>query len=601
MGFKDADLPDVDLATFGERPHLERMRILSQHWAEYGFGTPWSVHLLYVFKLALYIFLGTVLASFTSGFGGFWEVASYWSEPIFYQKILLWTMMFEILGLGASSGPLAFRFAPPIGGVLHWVRPRTLRSPPWPGTVPLTRGSTRTWFDVAVYVAILATLLTLLLSDGVAKSGQPADSVGLLDPRILAVLIGLLVVAGLRDKVLFLVARGEQYWVAAVFFAVLPFVDMIVAMKLLMVAVWFWAAFSKLGRHFSYVVPPMLSNAPWFRTPRVKRRLYRNYPDDLRPSKLGAVVAHQGTVIEFVVPAILLLSTNRTLTFLALAVIVIFHVFITSTFPLAVPLEWNIFYCFSAVWLFGLHMAPEYGVTAISPWLLIALVGGMSVFPILGNLFPGKISFLPSMRYYAGNWATTQWAFRRGDGDGDLGAEARLNTHIVKAAPNQINQLTDLYGPEAAEMLLQKAVAWRSMHSQGRALSTLIGNHVDAYENYDIREGEFVAGTLLGWQFGDGHTHDERFMAAVQQRCGFGPGEVIVVYLESQPIHIQRQQYRVIDLALGEIERGYVEVADLIGSQPWLENGPLPVYPTARGGADRSPYRAAQKLEASSS
>lgn len=600
MGFKDADLPDVDLATFGKRPHLERMRILSQHWAEYGFGTPWSVHLLYVFKLVFYVFLGTVLASFTSGFGGFWDVATFWSQPIFYQKILLWTMLFEILGLGASSGPLAFRFAPPIGGVLHWVRPKTLRSPPWPGKVPFTRGSTRTVFDVVLYVAILATLLTLLLSDGVEKSGQPADSVGLLDPKLLAVLIGLMVVAGLRDKVLFLVARGEQYWVAAVFFAVLPYVDMIVALKLIMCSVWWWAAFSKLGKHFSYVVPPMLSNAPWFRTPALKRKLYLNYPTDLRPSKLGAFVAHQGTVIEFAIPAILLFSTNRTLTFLALAVIVIFHVFITSTFPLAVPLEWNIFYCFSAVWLFGLHMAPDYGVTAISPWLLLALIAGLFLFPIFGNLFPGKISFLPAMRYYAGNWATTQWAFRKGDG-GNPGAEARLNTHIVKAAPNQINQLTDLYGPEAAEMLLQKAVAWRSMHSQGRALSTLIGNHVDSYENYDIREGEFVAGTLLGWQFGDGHTHNEQFMAAVQRRCNFAPGEVIVVYIESQPVHIARQQYRVIDLALGEIERGYIEVDDLVANQPWLENGPLPVYPTPLRRNERSPYAVAQQFESRSS
>jgi hypothetical protein len=114
-------------------------------------------------------------------------------------------------------------------------------------------------------------------------------------------------------------------------------------------------------------------------------------------------------------------------------------------------------------------------------------------------------------------------------------------------------------------------------------LSTLIGNHVDAYENYNIREGEFVAGTLLGWQFGDGHLHDERLMQAVQERCGFGPGDVIVVYIESQPFHIQRQQYRVVDLALGELERGYIEVADMLAAQPWLPNGPIPVHPARDG------------------
>ncbi|WZU35651.1 hypothetical protein Rruber_05163 (plasmid) [Rhodococcus ruber] len=265
---------------------------------------------------------------------------------------------------------------------------------------------------------------------------------------------------------------------------------------------------------------------------------------------------------------------------LTVAGVVIFHLFITSTFPLAVPLEWNIFYCFSTVWLFGLHMPPEFGVTGISPLLLAVLIGGMFLFPILGNLFPGKISFLPAMRYYAGNWATTQWAFRKG-------TEDRLNTHIVKAGPNQIDQLTALYGRDTAEMLLQKAVAWRSMHSQGRALSSLIGRHVDSYENYDIREGEFVAGNLLGWQFGEGHVHNEQFMRAVQERCEFAPGEVIVVYVESQPIHIRRQQYRVVDLALGEIERGYVELDDIITPQPWLENGPVPVHPTRSPASSR--------------
>lgn len=570
MSFLESDLPDVDPDTFDQRPHLERVKILSRHWAEYGFGTPWVIHLFYVVKIALYAFLGVVVASATSGFGPFWEVGSFWTEPIFYQKLLLWTVLWEVLGLGASSGPLAFRFSPPIGGVLHFARPKTLRLPPWPKVVPFTKGSSRTWFDVALYLAILAMLLVLLFSNGVPKSGQPADSVGLLDPKLLVVLIVLIAVMGLRDRIIFLIARSEQYWVAMIFFAAMPYVDMILGLKLIMCAVWWWAAFSKLGRHFSFVVSAMLSNAPWLRSPKLKRKLYRNFPEDLRPSKVGAVIAHQGTVIEFVLPAILLFSPWWELTVAALVVMVIFHLFITSCFPLAVPLEWNIFYCFSAVWLFGLHMPPEYGLGAIAPWLVAVLFIGLFLFPVLGNLRPDKISFLPSMRYYAGNWATTQWAFRKG-------SEDKLNTHIVKAAPNQVDQLTAMYGRGIAELLLQKAVAWRSMHSQGRALTTLIGRNVDAFENYDIREGEFVAGTLLGWQFGDGHTHSEQFIEAVQERCGFEPGEVIVAIVESQPIHRKTQQYRVVDLALGEIERGYVELHDIITPQPWLENGLIPV------------------------
>ena len=38
-----------------------------------------------------------------------------------------------------------------------------------------------------------------------------------------------------------------------------------------------------------------------------------------------------------------------------------------------------------------------------------------------------------------------------------------------------------------------------------------------------------VAGVVLGCNFGDGHFHDEQLLAAVQERCGFAPGELRVV------------------------------------------------------------------------
>ena len=68
---------------------------------------------------------------------------------------------------------------------------------------------------------------------------------------------------GLRDKVVFLAARSEQYIPAIVFFATLGYVDLIVALKLLIVAVWVGAGVSKIGRHFTRVVVPMVSNTPW--------------------------------------------------------------------------------------------------------------------------------------------------------------------------------------------------------------------------------------------------------------------------------------------------------------------------------------------------
>ena len=151
--------------------------------------------------------------------------------------------------------------------------------------------------------------------------------------------------------------------------------------------------------------------------------------------------------------------------------------------------------------------------------------------PVLGNFRPDLVSFLPSMRYYAGNWATSQWLFRK-----ETGAEEKLDREIMKAAPIVVEQLARLLRPTTwSRCCSTKGLAFRSMHSHGRALNGLLPRAVDDVDAYDVREGELVAGVVLGYNFGDGHFHDERLLAAVQERCRFEPGELRVVTLESQP------------------------------------------------------------------
>lgn len=99
-------------------------------------------------------------------------------------------------------------------------------------------------------------------------------------------------------------------------------------------------------------------------------------------------------------------------------------------------------------------------------------------------------------------------------------------------------------------------------------------------DRYTIREGEFVCNTLVGWNFGDGHLHDERLIAAVQRQLGFAAGELRVMYVESQPINRKTQSYRVIDAALGVVERGTWDVSDAVSRQPWLPDGPIPLNVT---------------------
>jgi hypothetical protein len=568
MGFIAPSAPPVDIEEWKRRPFLERIKPLAQDWALNGVGVPTAVYLLYIIKLVIFAVGGALIISSTSaGLGGLGDLGSWWTEPIVFQKVVLWTMLWEFVGLGAGSMPLTFRFMPPIGGILYWLRPGTIRLPPFPDRVPLTRGSQRTLPDVALYAGVLGSVLFLLLSNGDAVPGTAA---GRLDTTAIAVLLGFLVLLGLRDKVSFLSARPELYGLLLIVF-LFPIGNLLVASQLVLICIWWGAAASKLNKHFPFVVAVMISNTPWNRSRTAKRRLYRNHPEDLRPSQRASFAAHLGTAMEFTLPLLLLVSRGGTLCTIAVVGMVIFHIHITSTFPLAVPLEWNLFMIFGLLFLFG-HYGDVPFSTLDEPLLIAAIIVIGVLVPILGNLRPDKISFLTSMRYYAGNWATSQWLFRKD------GAEAKLDRTLIKPAHVVVEQLTKLYGREMAELLLMKGLAFRAMHTHGRALNGLLPRAVEDLEAYSVREGELIAGVAVGWNFGDGHFHNQQLLAAVQERCQFDEGELRVVTIESQPAQVQRQHYRIYDAALGLIEEGYVQVSDMVERQPWLdETGSFPV------------------------
>jgi Transmembrane protein of unknown function (DUF3556) len=591
MSFTQPTPPPFEYEEWKRRPHLERIKVLAQDWALNGFGTPGFVYLLYVFKLIVYAGGGLlVISATTPELGGLGDLSSWWTEPIVFQKAVIWTMLWEVLGLGAGSLPLTLRFSPMIGGVLYWLRPGTTRLPPWPERVPLTRGTRRTLLDVALYAGLIVAALNLLLSGGVDWSTEtpgPGLSLlvlftpGRLDPVGVGVLLAFLVVLGLRDKVPFLAARAEIYGTLAIIF-LFPLTNMIVAAQLVFVCIWWGAASSKLNRHFPFVVTVMISNTPWNRWRAAKRRLYRDHPEDLRPSSLGALTAHMGTVIEFTLPLILLVSQGGVIGTIAVAGMVIFHLHILSTFPLAVPLEWNVFMIFGVLFLFGHY--GDVPFSTIDDPLLLAILAVICVgLPVLGNFRPDLVSFLPSMRYYAGNWATSQWIFKK-----EGHAEAKLDRELTKPAAIVTEQLAKFYDPELIDVLVYKGLAFRSMHSHGRALNGLVQRAVDDVEAYEVREGELVAGVVLGYNFGDGHLHDQRLLAAVQEHCRLEPGELRVVVLESQAAHVQRQRYRIFDAADGLVEEGWVNVADMAERQPWLDERPFPVEVIGEAGAEPS-------------
>jgi hypothetical protein len=423
-------------------------------------------------------------------------------------------------------------------------------------------------------------LVVALFSDGTGPIPALGTTVGVLPLWQIWTIVGLLAVLSLRDKVIFLAARGEVYASFTVAFLFTGYgVDMIIAAKLVCLVIWLGAATSKLNKHFPFVISTMMSNNPVFRPRWIKRRFFEHFPDDLRPGRLSRWLAHFSTAIEGLVPLVLFFSHGGWPTAIAAFVMLCFHFGILSSIPMGVPLEWNVFMMFSVLALFVGH--AEVGLTDMTtplPILLFVVVAGTVV---LGNLFPRKVSFLPGMRYYAGNWDTGLWCIKPS-------AEQKIADNIVSIASMPQAQMERYYGdPETAQMYLYMGYAFRSFNTHGRAMFTLAHRAMAGLneDDYVLSDGERVCSTAIGWNFGDGHMHNEQLIAALHERCHFEPGEIRILLLDAQPIHRQTQQYRLVDAATGEFERGYVKVADMATRQPWDDT--VPVHVTwSKDGAD---------------
>jgi hypothetical protein len=534
--------PPYDPLAWLQLPLSERGRQACRSWALQGYGTPPAIYVVYLAKIGLYVGGWAWFCSLS--LGPVSEIATWWLEPVAFVKAIVWSMLFEGLGLGCGSGPLTGRYVPPIGGVLYFLRPGTTKLstvPRW----PVLGGIRRTWLDVGLYAALLVLLVRALLAD--------APGVEHLLP--IAVLVPVL---ALTDRALFLSLRPEHYWTTLV--VIVAAHDFIAGAKAVQLALWFWAGVSKLNHHFPHVVCVMMSNSPFTRFAWLRRLAYRRYPDDLRPSRLAVAMGHAGTALELGVPIILMLSPGGASLVLGIVLMLLLHGYITSNVPMGVPLEWNVMVVYGGFALFWAH--PEVTVLDAGPAPVAAfLLAMLVVLPLLGNIVPSRISFLLAMRYYAGNWAFGVWLFR--------GSSHEKLDRLVKSTPWIYEQLDRFYDRATSVGLVSKVLAFRMMHLHGRALTDLIPRAVDRFEDYELVDGELIAGLALGWNFGDGHLHDERLLAAIQAQCAFEPGELRCIFVESQPLGRDTLDWRIVDAATGELQRGSLPVAALRARQPW--------------------------------
>ena len=68
-------------------------------------------------------------------------------------------------------------------------------------------------------------------------------------------------------------------------------------------------------------------------------------------------------------------------------------------------------------------------------------------------------------------------------------------------------------------------------------------------QTLEHHDGEVIAGWLLGWNFGDGHLHNEQLVDIVQAHCHFEPGDLRCIFVEGQPLLRHIFHWRVYDAA----------------------------------------------------
>ncbi len=535
--------PPYDPLEWDRLPFPEKCRLACQSWALQGYGSPLSVVALYAVKVSLYVAAWLGFCQLSPSLGPVSEVSRWWLEPLAFQKAILWSLCFESLGFGCGSGPLTGRYLPPIGGFLYFLRPGTTKRSLFPA-LPVLGGHRRSWLDVALYAALQVSLVRALIAPT-------------LEPAMLWPLVVLLPLLGVMDQTIFLAARAEHYLTTVLCFLFAG--NWIAGAKAVQLALWFWAGVSKLNHHFPAVIGVMMSNSPVMRFGFIRRRMYRAYPDDLRPSTLATWMAHAGTALELTVPLVLGLASGGDATLVGIMMMLMLHGFITSSVPMGVPIEWNVMVVYGGFFLCFRNAGVS--VFSAGPPMLVVLAIALIVVPLVGNVAPRWISFLLSMRYYAGNWAYSVWLFK--------GASRRKLERLTTSAPWPMEQLLHVYDRPTTVGLLGKVVAFRAMHLHGRLLQLVLPRAVERVEDYEWAEGDLVAGTVLGWNFGDGHLHDEGLLGAVQSQCGFEEGELRCIFVESQPIFGKTLAWRVVDAKSGERAHGETEVAVLRELQPW--------------------------------
>src|SRR5436305_304725 len=78
-------------------PQRARLQPLVDDGGGNEFGFPTFVYFVYLLKLVVYVVGAFFVISLTPGLGSISDIGAWWSEPIVFEKLAAWTLLWEIL------------------------------------------------------------------------------------------------------------------------------------------------------------------------------------------------------------------------------------------------------------------------------------------------------------------------------------------------------------------------------------------------------------------------------------------------------------------------------------------------------------------------
>eukprot|EP01084_Bolivina_argentea_P082471 149336_1 len=490
-----------------------------------------------------------------------------------FIKLIIYSMFCESIGVGCACGPLGGQFGRnkfPL--FMHNISIGTCKRPTFE-ILSKIRGIV----DILLYIVYLLMLIYLFFFvSNITNIDDIHHCWSLLLIFILQTYFYIF------DRAIFLSSRCEYYgqYLLCIYFAQGWFT----ACQLLQISVWFWAGFSKMGLWFHYVYAPMVASSPYIKlifgenyVDKVKS-LYRDWPNDLRPSDTSKVFSYFGVVLE-IGAAIFMIIPNVYARFIGISFALLLHLFIIANCPLGAVQEWNTCNILFAIYLFNFsEKSNSLQINQMDYRLQIILITTLILIPLIANIFPDRVDFLLGFRYYAGNWEQGTWIINKKQWDN-------------KIVPNLVT-INPIYSDEYNKNSKSLWKLYETMTFGFRILSTptgksvlnllkkLICEHSDEIgyklniNDYMILDESYVGCMIYGWQWVvNEYTLDSVKSVLYEKSLSnkIDKYDIMVIYVKAIPTvtfcSIQSFNWKIFDLNHNVIDQGIFTMEE-IHTQP---------------------------------